>query len=91
MHVHPLPGQDTRIHTAHHGHVQEAVDDGGDHQADGIHVGGNHDGRAQLRAGAAAQPVHRAEPAAAEFVDERFPARLDQPGSRVFIPGETGQ
>ena len=47
MDDHRRPWQDTRVHAADAGDMQETILDGGDHHADGVHVGGDHDGRSQ--------------------------------------------
>ncbi len=47
------PRQDTRIHAADLGQAQESICKPGDHESDGIHMGGNHHGWTRALAGTA--------------------------------------
>ena len=84
------PGQDARIHAADLGDAQETVRDAGDHQADAVHVGGNHHGGAWFLAGAVSQSMQRAELAAADFMNEWLPFVCNDFGSRVLVTGKAG-
>ncbi len=82
--------QDARIHPADLGEAQEAVRNAGDHQADGIHVCGDHHGWARACAGALPQSMQGAKFAAADLVDERRPFGGDDFGDGILVAGETG-
>ncbi len=82
--------QNARIHPADLGEAQKTVHNAGDHQADGIHVRGNHHGWARAFTGTAPQSMQGAQFAAADLVDERLPFSGDDFGSWVFVARETG-
>ena len=82
--------QDARVHPADLGDAEETVHDSGHHQADGIHVGGDHHRWARLNARAAPQSMQRAEFAAADFMNKRPPFIFDDLGGWVFVAGKSG-
>ena len=73
------------------GDAQETIRDAGDHQADAVHVGGNHHGGRGC-----AVPVPRRSPCREpslprlSLVDQRPPFVCDDFGGRILVAGKTG-
>ena len=68
---------------------QEAIDDRIHHQADCIHMRGNHDTGSWLTTGTLLQPMQAAQSTGAQLIGDRFPGFLNDRTDTVFVAAKT--
>lgn len=79
-------GQHARVDAADACHKKETVQNAIDHHTDGVHVGGDHHGRAGLLLWRTSfQSVNRAEFAGGDFIHKRGPLLFDDIGDGGFV------
>jgi hypothetical protein len=78
-------GQNANIHSANICNVQKAINDPGNHHADGIHVSRYHYRSTPAIARASLESMQRANTADVCFINQSLPLLLNEPGYGSFV------